>query len=900
MDKSIRNLIQKATQDARNLLESEFAEQLEGTFDILLDGHIATSPGEHLIAEQRIIRQKILAAIDHEKAGGVSDAEAVASYLREVSFTYLNRFVALKMLEARGLVQECVSKGEQSSGFKEFCGLAPGLAELPDKGYRIYVESLFDELSTEIRVLFNRQDMASLLWPRRKVLEQLFAVLNRGEIVGSWREDETIGWVYQYFNSDEDRKKARYDEKGKSKAPQNSYELAVRNQFFTPRYVVEFLTDNTLGRIWYEMRKGDTSLKDACRYLVRRPNEVFLAPGEKAPAELENETDLSREELLKKPVYIEHRPKKDPRDLRVLDPACGSGHFLLYAFDLLERIYEEAWEDPESPKFEVTGRTLGEEFENLEVLRWAIPKLIIEDNLHGIDIDPRAVQIAALALWLRAQKAWKDLGLKAADRPRIARSNIVTAEPMPGEEGMRREFTAALKPRVLGQMVDIVFDKMKLAGEAGSLLKIEEEIKDAVAEARKQWLEGPKMEQAVLFPEMVKQKPEQQQLRFDLTGVTDEKFWEQAEDRILDALKYYAERAENGHAIRRRLFAEDAARGFAFIDICRKHYDVVLMNPPFGESSEAIAPYLERTYRYWTKNLLCAAISRFIDTRKASGFLGVIFDRTAAIKSSYEGFRRNILDKRIFTVADTGWNVLDANVETTVHVIQKKEQENLSTFLDVRDQLPDNKADQLLRMINELSESMVGTDTYLVNPATFLRLPNAIVGYYFDELLLRLFHQFDNLSESGYQARKGHDFVSENHFRLFWEIIPEYRSIGERLYFNLYNGGKFSLFSIPIRDVTLYGPDGLYVRSHPSTLLRNQNYQLKSGIGYGKRGDILDAHALCAEAFFTSEGLAITGLDENEALLCLSYLNSSLAQFIINQYCGQHKQVGYVNLLRGA
>ena len=134
-------------------------------------------------------------------------------------------------------------------------------------------------------------------------------------------------------------------------------------------------------------------------------------------------------------------------------------------------------------------------------------KLIIERNLHGIDIDPRAVQIAALALWLRAQKTWKNLGIKAVERPQVAKSNIVTAEPMPGEEDTRREFTAGLKPRVLGQLVDVVFDKMKLAGEAGSLLKMEDEIKDAVTEARKQWLEGPKPEQQFLFSGMADQRP---------------------------------------------------------------------------------------------------------------------------------------------------------------------------------------------------------------------------------------------------------------------------------------------------------------------------------------------------------------------------------------------------------
>jgi hypothetical protein len=65
-----------------------------------------------------------------------------------------------------------------------------------------------------------------------------------------WGEDETIGWVYQFFNGQDERRKMREE----SQAPRNSRELAVRNQFFTPRYVVQFLTDNTLGRIWYEMR----------------------------------------------------------------------------------------------------------------------------------------------------------------------------------------------------------------------------------------------------------------------------------------------------------------------------------------------------------------------------------------------------------------------------------------------------------------------------------------------------------------------------------------------------------------------------------------------------------------------------------------------------------------------
>ena len=192
-----------------------------------------------------------------------------------------------------------------------------------------------------------------------------------------WSEDETIGWVYQFFNTGEERRKMREE----SRAPRNSRELAIRNQFFTPQYVVQFLCDNTLGRIWYEMRKGDTRLADFCEYMVRPPEENVGA-------------------------------KKDPRDIRIIDPACGSGHFLLYCFILLLLIYEEAWADETAPESGATGRTLRHDYPSLEELRKAAPELILLHNLHGVDIDPRCAQIAQLALWMRAQRAFKEAGFR--------------------------------------------------------------------------------------------------------------------------------------------------------------------------------------------------------------------------------------------------------------------------------------------------------------------------------------------------------------------------------------------------------------------------------------------------------------------------------------------------------
>jgi hypothetical protein len=89
-----------------------------------------------------------------------------------------------------------------------------------------------------------------------------------------------------------------------------------------------------------------------------------------------------------------------------------------------------------------------------------VPKMIIENNVHGIDIDPRAAQIAGLALWLRAQRSWQSAGLLATQRPKVERSNIVCAEPMPGDKEQLGEFTAQLHPAI-ALMVAAIFEKMQ-------------------------------------------------------------------------------------------------------------------------------------------------------------------------------------------------------------------------------------------------------------------------------------------------------------------------------------------------------------------------------------------------------------------------------------------------------
>ncbi|CAK0778449.1 conserved hypothetical protein [Gammaproteobacteria bacterium] len=645
MDKSLRDELRKATQSIRRLLETEFTEQLAGTFDILVDGTVLPAPGSHLSAAQCLVREKLVAAVTHKQSVGHSPRAAVEAYLREAAFTALNRFVALKMLEARGLVQECISRGEESSGFKEFTALAPGLVQLPDKGYRLYIESLFDEIGQEVRVLFNRRDVASLLWPRRAALVGLLELLNGAELKTAWAEDETIGWLYQYFNSSEERKAMR----DASQAPRDSRELAVRNQFFTPRYVVEFLTDNTLGRLWVEMTQGQTRLKEHCRHLICRPDEV-----------------------------LPHRPLKDPRDIRLLDPACGSMHFGLYAFDLFEVIYAEAW-DFNRPAPGGEGLVpLRERYASREAYWRDVPRLIIEYNLHGIDIDPRAAQIAGLSLWLRAQRAWQQQTLPAQDRPPIRRSNVVCAEPMPGEQAFLDEFiaghlSATPEDRLLGQLIRRVFEAMKLAGEAGSLLGIEAEIAGAVAEAKLKWL-PQKVHQLGLFDDEMPLIQEQKG-ELNVTGITDKRFWEQVEGRIYAALQAYAEQAEQSGGYQQRLFADDAARGFAFIDLCRQRYDIVLMNPPFGALGSKAKDPLAKAYPRSKNDLLAVFVERGLALLHPGGRIGAITSRTGFFLSSFQKWREEVVLGMATpeVMADLGHGVMDdAMVEAAAYCLIKR------------------------------------------------------------------------------------------------------------------------------------------------------------------------------------------------------------------------------------
>ena len=626
-DQTTRNRLQRFVTDARRALEEEFTRQLQNDYG--LDPVSGTaSPLEnlrHINDQQRETARILRDTLAHYCASSDTDTQVgLDRIVREQAFTVLNRLAALRMAEARGLLIESVGDGYQAKGFQLYARLAgTGLGETGN-AYRVYLQSVFDEFALDLPGLFDRFSPQGRLFPREAALLQVLALINHGEIEPLWAEDETIGWIYQYFNSREERKAMREA----SQAPRNSRELAVRNQFFTPRYVVEFLVDNTLGRLWLNWTGGQTALRDRCQYLLVKPDEQPEAA----------------------------KRLRDPRTIKLLDPACGSMHFGLFAFDLFQEIYREAWEweqahGPDALDRETGGspdlKPLSETYADQDAFLRDVPRLIIDHNIYGVDIDPRAAQIASLALWLRAQRAWHEAGVKVKDRPQVGQGHVVAAVAPPAEVDLRKRFMEELDP-LDAELFEQTLFLLKGLPELGVLLQVEKELPALI---RKVFVEHG-----------------------DLFRAEDMAQWQKAEARLREALTDYARAARSTY--QGRLFAEDALQGLRMIDVCQTEFDVVVMNPPFGERAPFSKSNFEQAYRNSKNDIYAAFVERAIDVLRSNCAVGAITPRTGFFLTRFKNWRENILLEKaqMTVVADLGFGVLDdAMVETVAYCLETKE-----------------------------------------------------------------------------------------------------------------------------------------------------------------------------------------------------------------------------------
>ena len=527
-----------------------------------------------------------------EKELPAARSNAVADFVRESAYTWANRLIALRCMEARGLADEVILRkdayGGRSLVHHRLVQRNPAVASTEDQGLTDALFVAFAEHAATLPFLFDSSSPAIYLRPGAAALNRCVELLGGQASARSqapatddvFNAPDALGWAYQYWNTEE---KDRVFEKVRTVkgAKIAGSDIVPATQLYTEDYMVKFLVQNSLGATWMGMYPA-SKLFEGWEYYVK---------------------DADRTPVEKKPVS----------EITFLDPACGSGHFHLEAFDLFYAMYEE---------------------EGVLITPEEICHAILTKNLFGIDIDARAVQIAEVALWM-----------KAADRaPGFtgAAANLVatTASHLKGPAW--EEFLASFgrEPsvaRVLRQFART----MEHIDEIGSLARPDEDLRSIIAEEHAIW------------EQQVRQNREANYLFADLNAdavsgqlpfseISDSEFGERLFYRARAGIDLFSEQARETGKFTDQLLGNETRVGFRLVDLLNRRYDVVAANPPYmgsGNMGEALKDYVFTHFPTAKRDLYAAFILRTLELASESGRAALVTQQSWMFLKSYAQLR---------------------------------------------------------------------------------------------------------------------------------------------------------------------------------------------------------------------------------------------------------------------
>ena len=552
---------------------------------------------------------------------------------KQAAYTLLNRLVLLRLMETPGPSGEplhapaVVTGGWESRAYKDLRQLAPGLVRGDEtEGYSFLLQLTFEELATELPGVYAPVGIADLVPVPASTLRHVIDALNAPEIDSCWTDDMTLGWVYQYWN---DPEREDLDAKLNAGGKVEPHEIASKTQMFTERYMVDWLLQNSLGSMWLAMCKkhgwtpevevdGTLAALEARRVewrAKREANEVELT----ALMPLHTDAEWRWAYYVPQPIpddAVEKAPDS-VRDLKLLDPAVGSGHFLVVAVDLLLAIYrEEARHRGEAGTERWTDR--------------AIIERILSHNLHGIDLDPRAVQIAAAALWLKAQQVAPGA---RPERLNLVASNLRLAslpDDDPALVELRREVER--ETGIPGALTDTLVHALRGADHLGSLLKIDKAVDEALRQ-HEAALGRAKPEQGSLYAGF---NPQRERVAIGR---------DEAKATLLDRLEAFLAKHTGGDDLGLRLRGEQLTAGVRFVRMVREGtYDVVVANPPYqGTQKIDDVSYIEANYADSRYDLYSAFIERSLSLAKVGGTVAMVSMRSWLFLGQWKRFREAVL-----------------------------------------------------------------------------------------------------------------------------------------------------------------------------------------------------------------------------------------------------------------
>ena len=667
----------------REVLDKDFTAELR-RLGIPATGKPAPLEKMNLPAEDKLVRSRVEALLRRDSISEGTEQKGYENVRRELSYTCLNRLIGLKCMEARGLLYlpppdnpqappektQIITnvEGQRWSPFFRDLRIAGGNRyKYADNAEETLLRDGFTAayrfITSEIGILFDPDHEYACLWPTYGCLVKVIEMINHDLPEGAYRAQDFLGWVYQFFNREE-KKKVRDENKG---TPRSSYELSVINQFYTPSWVVKVLVDNTLGRLWLQMHP-DSSIRPIAPAPPPaeghwyRPVANYLVPNTGEKIRYERITEHGQVEMFKRAA-----------DIALIDPACGTMHFGQYAFGVFHQMYldeiqhagEPGW--PAEPSIPDSKQ---------------IPAAIIEKNLFGVDIDARAIQIASLSLLLTAKEAAASSNYSPLD-VKLRRSNLVVANAVNIGEEQLRSLVGRLGDRLGSRSLQealfkTIWENLQNVGELGSLIQVRESVTrvldewvDRQAKARGiTRVRAPKDTGQLVLETIVTEVEQDQRKQMELERRLLEEEAEQIRQELLTGLEDAA-RSEADPA--QRLFAEDTARGLKLLEILSKHYDVVVMNPPYGSFVPKVKEFINSAYKLTKNNIYSVFVDRATQLVRAEGYVGALVSSTFVNLKDFEKLRTEILLKRnpMILMLDLGFGILDdATVEAAAIVLK--------------------------------------------------------------------------------------------------------------------------------------------------------------------------------------------------------------------------------------
>jgi hypothetical protein len=744
--------------------------------------------------------------------------DGFAQTMEAVAYTWFNRFAALRYMELHDYLGHGYRALSSTSGglpdilthatdlTSELPGLnAAKVTELKLAGnrdgelYRMLLVAQCNALSRAMPFLFERiDDDSELLLPDNllrsdSVIAKLVAEIPEED----WAEVEIIGWLYQFYISE---KKDQVIGK-----VVKSEDIPAATQLFTPNWIVQYLVQNSVGRLWLMANPQSTLAKEW---------PYYITPAEQTP-EVQAQLD----------ALIQTRVREDgdtlnPESITVLDPACGSGHILVVAYDVLKAIYLERGYQPR-----------------------AIPRLILEKNLYGLDIDDRAAQMAGFALLMKARADDRRL-FTATDDAGNLQPPMLNVLSLQESKGLSvDEIATHLVPfQVQRATIAALVETFEHAKTFGSLIQIPYALKTHLA----------------VLPE------------------------------VLALVKQSGD-----------MYATSAAADLLPLvqqaQVLAMQFDAVVANPPYMGSKylfPELKNYLNKNYEDFDKDLFSAFMIRGLTLSKPSGHLGFMSPFVWMFISSYEKLRLSLVKNATLTsLIQLEYSGFDgATVPICTFTLAKYSLANhAASFIRLSDfRGADQQGPKTLQAIEDRECGWF----YESKPDDFKKIPGTPFAFWAGVDVLSVYESSPKIADAcekrlGLCTGDNQKFLRLWHEVAYDQICFHAKShnefIDQNKKYALHNkGGSFRRWRGNMDYVIKFDSENYKLLSNSCNKLASKSHYFRNCITWTEiSSGAFSSRSLPDGYVFNIKGPSIFCEPENKLAL-IAYLNSSVFQYLLN------------------